>query len=113
MNSLHRYIALVLGILFVLFAVFQYNDPDPIQWMLVYGFAAAVSFGIYMKQSNRILLIISVIGFIIGAVVFWPESWHGVTLDDKFATQVEHARESLGLGICAVTMLYYFFISKK
>ena len=81
--------------------------------MLVYGFAAAVSFGIYMNRSNRIVLIVSAIGFIIGAIFFWPESWHGVALNDKFATQVEHARESLGLGICAVTMLYYFFISKK
>jgi len=37
MKILHSFLAL----LFLLFAAVQYNDPDPIQWMLFYGGVAA------------------------------------------------------------------------
>ena len=31
----------IVGLLFVLFAVVQLNDPDPLKWVIIYGFVAA------------------------------------------------------------------------
>lgn len=47
---------LILTILFILFAAVQYNDPDPIHWMALYLFVAAVcgfaAFGKYNKYGS-------------------------------------------------------------
>jgi hypothetical protein len=35
---------IVMGILFIVAVAVQYNDPDPIQWMAIYGLAAVSCF---------------------------------------------------------------------
>lgn len=112
MSKFHKGVAIVLGLLFILFALFQYNDPDPAQWMAVYFVAAALSFGVATRRTYRPLFLLLALAAFIGAYFFWPDSYHGVALDDNFKYEVEHARESLGLVILGLTMLYYYFISK-
>jgi len=38
-----------MALLFVASAAVQYNDPDPVQWMAIYGAAAAVCFAALRK----------------------------------------------------------------
>lgn len=38
-----KFISAALAILFIAWAAFQYNDPDPFLWILVYGLAALAS----------------------------------------------------------------------
>ena len=37
---MRKAISIIFGLLFVLFAAFQYNDPDPEVWIPIYGLAA-------------------------------------------------------------------------
>lgn len=37
---MRKILSIIFGLLFVLFAAFQYNDPDPELWIPIYGFAA-------------------------------------------------------------------------
>lgn len=55
------------------------------------------------------LLIAFVLSFIyiIGAWIFWPEHFEGVSIDGGNISNIEHARESLGLIISALVMLFY------
>ena len=39
-----RTISAVMGVVFLVAAIFLYNDPDPIAWMGLYGAAAVTSF---------------------------------------------------------------------
>jgi hypothetical protein len=41
MSRALRYANIVMAVLFLLSAAVQYNDPDPIQWMAIYGVSAA------------------------------------------------------------------------
>ncbi len=43
-TALLRAVSAVMGVLFLVAALFLYNDPDPLLWMGIYGAAAATSF---------------------------------------------------------------------
>lgn len=104
---------LFLALVFLIFGFLQYNDPDGIFWMLVYGAAAVLSFLSYQKKIPRLLLLITAGVFILGAVYLWPPDYQGLSLKDGYTTAIEEARESLGLGICAAGMLWLVLRAKK
>ncbi|MEQ8471065.1 MAG: transmembrane 220 family protein [Marinoscillum sp.] len=51
-----------IAILFVLFAAVQYNDPDPMLWILIYGVVALVAvLQVYFNRVNFRPLIVTLI----------------------------------------------------
>lgn len=113
MPKIHRYIALVFTFVFVLFAAFQYNDPDAALWIGIYGMAALASFFAYYRPLHRFTYLITALGYLAGAIILWPPQYEGITRSMSGSINIEEARESLGLLICAVVMGYYFFVTKK
>ena len=108
---IHRIVALILGLVFILFAVFQFNDPDPMLWVPIYMVAATICVFTFFQKSTRILPLVAMVGYIIGAIWFWPAAWEGVALQDGMKTlNIENGRESLGMLICAVSMIYMSLI---
>lgn len=103
---------LVLGALFLLFAIVQYNDPDPWLWMLLYGFIAGVLiFAAFGKREKWV----AIGGFLICAVWFLsllPDFINWVqmgmpTITGSMKTEephIEYTREFLGLGICMLVL---------
>ncbi len=110
---IHKILATILGLLFLLFAAFQYNDPDPQLWITIYAVAALISFAFAQGTRYKLLYLLGLLACIGGAVFFWPPEWHGVGLDPNFKYEVEHARESLGLVIVGGVLLYYYLFSKS
>ncbi|GAB4407581.1 MAG: hypothetical protein OHK0053_34230 [Microscillaceae bacterium] len=108
-----RLLAFVFGLMFVLFAGFQYNDPDPMLWIGIYALAAALSFGVSLGKSNRALLLLAGLGYGIGVYFFWPAEWHGIALNELHKQNVEHARESLGLGLSSLIMFLLAFTARS
>jgi Transmembrane family 220, helix len=112
-----KYINLVLFLIFLLFAAWQYNDPDPILWITIYCIAAYCALKAYLGSSNKELLTILIIISTAAAINSWTQmtAWEGVMpegLSMKTLNQ-ELARESLGLGICAISFLFFFVFRKK
>lgn len=105
-----RYTALFLAFIFIVFGIFQYNDPDPLIWMPIYGIAALISIGIVINRINITVLIVAMILYFIGAVYMWPSSYEGITLDMGYKIEIEEVRESLGLFICGLAMAFYTFV---
>lgn len=70
-----RFVSLVLACFFALSAYVQINDPDPLQWMLLYGLVAATHFIIAMgvNINARILGAMSALYFLGG--VSWFVVW--------------------------------------
>lgn len=113
MNKTHRFIALLLGIVFVLFCLVQYNDPDTLVWIVLYGFAAGLSYAVYFRKLYPKITLIAFLGYLTGAFYKWPATYEGITLSMDYKVEIEEARESLGLLICALVMGYYLYLARR
>lgn len=95
----------IMLVLFVLAAVVQYNDPDPILWMGVYG-ASAICCALYMAGRLPALLSALLSGVcLLGALylllrILGPGSFFDETGREMLGL-MEETREMLGLLITA------------
>jgi len=100
-----RYVNGFFFVLLVLFAVVQYNDPDAILWILIYGIAAgwaglAAFHPVRFAQSQPLIAIfgLTLAAMVAGAVYDWPRS-----IADWWDNEV--VREGLGLIIAVLALL--------
>jgi multisubunit Na+/H+ antiporter MnhB subunit len=104
---------LIIAIVFVLFALVQYNDPDWYIWGPVYLIPA---YFFYKPETakNNALVYLPIIGFALWAASYVPAfiNWiyHGTpTITGTMKAdrpEVELMREFFGLIICIVGLLY-------
>jgi hypothetical protein len=105
-----RILNAVMTALFGLAVVVQYNDPDPLRWMLVYGAAGLVSARVVARGRTPL-----VPPLLVGLVaVVWAAGIHGAydlaTLAEMFGAwemrtpRIEEAREASGLFMIATWM---------
>ncbi|MBC7451390.1 MAG: transmembrane 220 family protein [Cytophagales bacterium] len=113
MNTLLRYIPIVLAILFILFCVVQYNDPDTLTWVGIYGFMACLSILVFLKKVSQWLILLAMPFYLAGFIYLWPDSYEGVTMSMGYKPGIEEARESLGLLICFVSLCVLLLIVRK
>lgn len=107
MRLISKFISAVFTILFIWAAFLQYNDPDALLWYFMYGLAALASFLFLMEKLTLVVPVILSLAYFIGAYVFWPAHFEGVSIDGGDLNNIEHARESLGLIINAFVMFFY------
>ncbi|WP_210466105.1 transmembrane 220 family protein [Rufibacter roseolus] len=101
---------LVFMLMFVLFAFVQLNDPDPAVWVPVYLSAAVLCFLAYKRKLFRWVYALAFLGYAIAAFLLWPPVYQGIFFDMSRSPAIEEARESLGLTICALVMIYCFIL---
>jgi hypothetical protein len=103
-----RIFAIVMALVFVVFAVLQYNDPDPHIWIPIYLVVALLLIlAMNGKVSSGVLFGVALV-FLVGAIFMWPEHWEGLALKNGMKTRfIEEGRESLGLAMCFVTLVIY------
>ena len=105
----------IIGIIFILFALVQLNDPDPLLWMAMYLIPAVISFAFtHRKISSKVILILGVL-FLLGSIYLFPPSFTDwITAEEKSKSLnmtlpgIEEARESMGLFICFLAMLFFW-----
>jgi len=100
-----RYVNGFFCVLFALFAVVQYNDPDAVLWILIYGitaiWAGLAAFRPASFAHSPVLIAVfgvTLVAMVGGAIYDWPQSiadWW----DNEFV------REGLGLIIATVALL--------
>ncbi|MEM8894591.1 MAG: transmembrane 220 family protein [Bacteroidota bacterium] len=111
----------MLAVLFLLFAVVQFNDPDPLLWIAIYGIVALVSIGAFFNKYHHytlisLILIITVWSLILVPNVFaWLTSSDlsqiaGEMMDD--VPHIEGTREFGGLVIADIALIYHWLTSK-
>jgi len=103
-----RYVHFLMFLLFLLSCAVQYNDPDPLTWIALYGYAAVLTvFAFYKKYSASALLL----GLIIYLAGFF---YYAQPLNVSWWA-LEEGREAMGLMISAVWMgvLLYIWYGKK
>lgn len=110
-------IHITIGVLFIVFAALQYNDPDPLLWMLIYGAVALVAFlKVYFTQINFGMLIVTFMTlYILYALTYIPSFLEYLKQSDKMelisqmqATKpwIEETRELGGLILAVLALLY-------
>lgn len=92
-------------------AALQYNDPDPIRWMAIYGAGAVVSALLPGPRHVAIAgLVVGIVTIAWGLFLVW-DVWGQVSMADFFGKMsekggaVEVEREAGGLLIQAVWLL--------
>jgi len=103
-----RLFAIVMALVFLVFAGLQYNDPDPYIWIPIYLYLVLVSILVLNRKISQVVLLVSALVFLIGSFYLWPAHWEGVALKNGMKTvNIEEGRESLGLAMGCITLLIY------
>ena len=111
-----RVVSAVFGVLMLLFAVVQYNDPDAVFWGAIYG-VAAVWCGVAAYRPAlvagpvRTLLVISLAAAVFGVVWYWPQTpgfWR-----QEVWWNTETAREGMGMAIVLAALAVAWLAARK
>jgi hypothetical protein len=100
----------LMALLFLFAAVVQYNDPDPLRWMAIYGLGALACALAVAGRRRPLVPIIIGLAAVVWAATLAPGVIGQVSLAELFQSyammseRVEEAREMGGLLIVAVWM---------
>lgn len=103
-----KLVAIFFGLVFLLFSYFQFNDPDPQIWIPLYSAAALACYMYFKGLWPSWVFYTMAVAFAIGGILQWPPEFEGIFFGDleMHSLNIELARESLGLGICALVMAF-------
>ena len=114
-----RYLALAFVAIYLLFAYWQLNDPDPVWWTTLYLIPMYISLRAFQKKFNAELLITLSFLYLSYAI----NSWMQMTVYEGYFTEggglamktlnQELAREASGLAICVFTFVMYLVYSYR
>ena len=111
---------IILSILFVLFAIVQYNDPDPWLWIALYLFMALISGLAAANMYPSWVIRGGMLGCVIGLGMLLPDFIDWLNTGAESITQsmkaeqphIELTREFFGLLICALTLGFLLWQSE-
>ena len=107
-----------LGLLFFSFAVaVQYNDPDPLVWMALYGIVAAASLLALLNRLTPRLIVIAAIPHLLFGLWLSPnlfgtsaEAFRTIGMKDDLD---ELVREAWGLVVCVLWMIGLYVHARR
>jgi hypothetical protein len=119
-----KIVSSIFGVMFLAFTFVQFNDPDPILWITIYGAMLVVSIMAFFNRYIKMLMLGLGVAYLIYAALLFPSAmvWlksadRSLLFDDIAKMQypyIEETREFLGLVIClAVLNLYFFYHLRK
>jgi len=116
-----KIISILLSLLFILFALVQYNDPDPWSWILLYGYIAVISgfaaLGRYNKAIIGAGIAICIVGlcFLLPDFINWVNTGAESIVENMKAEKphIELTREFLGLGVCLLVLCFHWRSASK
>jgi hypothetical protein len=112
---------IILTVLFVLFAVVQYNDPDPWLWVPIYLFPAVTCGFAATGQYNKWAILIGLVPITLYMVSYIPDFMNWINKGTPSITGtmkaenpiVELTREFGGLVICVGVLAWQYFKAAK
>jgi hypothetical protein len=121
MSPFQKNIYFVISGLFLLFAIVQWNDPDPLIWMIFYGVMSLIyillalgkRFAFYLSVLMLITCIIYM-GFILPEIIKWIKDGMPSIVQSMKATipSIEYTREFLGLLLCLIACIWVIRVQK-
>ncbi|MGR3809785.1 transmembrane 220 family protein [Jiulongibacter sp. NS-SX5] len=98
--------------LMLLFAFFQWNDPDPLIWIPLYLLVAFLGYRKMKYSDSSLVFLIPAFIYFLWGVTLFPDEWEGVMLNEMGmkTINIELGRESLGLFINTIFLIIYAFL---
>jgi asparagine N-glycosylation enzyme membrane subunit Stt3 len=121
MSPFQKNIYFIISGLFLLFAIVQWNDPDPVIWMVFYGVMSLIyvllalgkKFAFYLSV---LMLIVSLLymGLILPEIIKWIKDGMPSIVQSMKATipTIEYTREFLGLLLCLIACVWAIRVHK-
>ena len=111
----------ILALLFILFAYWQFNDPDALTWVIIYLLVAAMSAYAIFKKIDKRILVFFLTFFLVYTLSYTPyildwirQGMPSIADEMKASTPyIEYTREFFGLLICLIVVVYHYCFSKK
>lgn len=112
----------ILALLFVLFAYFQFNDPDPWTWVVLYLIVAFIAFRSAGGHYSMALIWATIGACIMGFFYTFPGVWDYMTNQEGYTIMqgmsndqpyIEETREFGGLLIALIAVLVIYFQGRK
>ena len=114
-----RLLNLIFLALFLLSVVVQYNDPDPVRWMIVYGGAAACCIAAHLRPIPRLAPAIMAVVALAWTVALLPAVFGQVGFTEMFSEvgmstmEIEEGREAIGLALVVIWMVVLVFAGRR
>lgn len=105
MKSIFKIVAILFGILFLVSAGLQYNDPDSLLWIVIWGLAGLISLAYAFNRISFPVPMAAGIAALIGFFYMYPEKFEGFEIGAGDIKNIEEGREAFGLLIIAIIML--------
>ena len=107
---------IIFSVLFTLFAIVQYNDPDSFLWILLYAFVAGVFGFASFGKRNKWVAIGGIVMCVIWVATLLPDfiNWVQMGMPNIAGSMkteephIEYTREFLGLGICILALVFNY-----
>lgn len=112
----------LIALLLLAAAFVQFNDPDPLVWVTIYGIAAAVPVASLLGKSNKYLTMgalgVTLVGLLItlpGFYEYLSQHFGDTILSEMSAERmyIEETREFLGALIALLLVSYYWLRGRK
>ncbi|MVM37957.1 hypothetical protein GO730_10740 [Spirosoma sp. HMF3257] len=112
---MRKTLSIIFGLLFILFAAVQYNDPDPEIWIPIYGLAAAACFMAYARVGQWWFFTVLAFIYVVAAIYQWPPKFEGFLFSEvgMRSMNIEMAREAGGLAMVAAVMVLLAIWSRQ
>ena len=101
-----RFVLYLLIGVYLMSAAVQYNDPDPLVWIVSYLIPACLCYYRILKYGNSVQYFMIGLLYMLWAINQFPPQWEGLMIDNLSmkTINVELGRESLGLAMCGIGM---------
>ncbi|MDX1406565.1 MAG: transmembrane 220 family protein [Saprospiraceae bacterium] len=107
---------LILCLLFIAFAVIQFNDPDPEFWVTLYAGIAIISGFAAFRRYNVWIILLGLVVVAYELFKLFPSFWNWVQDGTPSITEsmkaespyIELVREFLGLVICMAVLVFHY-----
>jgi hypothetical protein len=115
-----RVVNIILTLWFLLSAAVQFNDPDPLRWVAIYGTTTLIAGLAVFMRFYVPLIVVTLAVCLVWSLYLMPsvfelflhheprELLSGMSADRPY---VEEARESLGLLIAAAALIYFLVLA--
>lgn len=111
MSLVAKIICWFFALLFLTFAAVQFNDPDPMLWVVIYVAFALLSLSVVYFRMPGAVYLLAALMTAVWAWFQWPDVWEGIG-ESMLTENMERGREALGLLICTFAAVLMFFISR-
>jgi len=89
MKILFKVLSFLFALLFIFSAVLQYNDPDPIIWIIIWSIAAIISLLFFFNKMSFLVPLTAGIASLIGFIYLYPPTFEGFSLESGDIKNVE------------------------